>query len=81
MMEGYWGHGWGGMGFGGPFMLIVWVALIVAAVWLVRWLLANDTTRRRRPTDSTALDTLKERYAKGEINRDEFEQKRRDLEP
>jgi len=80
MMEGYWGHGWGGMGFGGLLMLIVWVALIGAAVWLVRWLMAAKTARRRSPPHHTALDTLKERYAKGEIDRDEYEEKRRDLE-
>lgn len=80
MMDGYWRHDWGGMGFGGPLMLILWVALIVGAVWLVRWLMTSDAAQRSRPPKNTALDTLRERYAKGEIDRDEFEQKRRDLE-
>ena len=80
MMERYWGHGWGGMGFGGPLMLVFWIALIVGAVWLVRWLITNDSGRRSPPPSPTALDILKERYARGEVDRDEFEQKRRDLQ-
>lgn len=80
MMENDWGHGWGGIGFGGPLMLILWAALIGGAIWLVRWLMSNDTSRRSQPPPHTALDTLKQRYAQGEIDRDEFEQKRRDLE-
>lgn len=76
-MNGSYGGGW--MGMGGPFMLIFWVLLIVGAVLLVRWLLAHangpDRGQRR-----TALDILQERYARGEIGREEYEQKRRDLD-
>ena len=55
-------------------MTIGWlmvVGAIVAGVW---WLLS----RRRRAAD-VALDVLRERYARGEITREEFESKRRDL--
>ncbi len=76
MMGWYDGHGW--MGFGWIFMLLVWgLALFV----LIRVL------RRRNPdTDAgaalprTPLNILKERYARGEIGREEYQQIRRDLE-
>jgi uncharacterized membrane protein len=42
----------------------------------VRWPAGRTSERRKR----TALDILEERYARGEIGREEFEQKRRDLE-
>jgi putative membrane protein len=80
MMDRYWDHGWGGMGFGGSLMLLFWILLIVGVVLLVRWLATGDAARRPGPPRNAALDLLKERYARGEIERDEFEQKRRDLE-
>lgn len=61
------------MGLGWIVILIV----IVAVVWLlVRGPLAGGSQTDRR----SALDILKERYARGEIGRDEFERKKRDLE-
>jgi len=58
------GWGWGGMIFGGV-MMIFWIALIIALiVFLVRWLSGSS-----RPTAAKdALDTLKQRYARGEID-------------
>jgi len=41
-----------------------------------KWLAAGSSGATSQPTP---LDTLKERYAKGEIGKDEFEQKKRDL--
>lgn len=56
-------------------MVLGWllvIAAIVAAVW---WL-----TQHRRPTPRNgALDILRERYARGEISREEYESRRRDL--
>ena len=79
-MGGYgWdGWGWGGMGFGMIGMSLFWILLIVAIVALVRgmWGGGNPPAGEQK---RTALDILKERYARGEIGRDEFEQKRRDL--
>jgi len=71
------GAGWG-MGFGGIFMILFWVVIIVAVVMLVKWL-AGGSSRIDLPREKSALDILKERYARGEIGKDEFEQKKRDL--
>jgi putative membrane protein len=56
-------------------MLLFWVVVIVGFVVGVRWLLGR---RRSSPADS-ALTILRERYARGEIEKDEFEQKIKDL--
>lgn len=73
------GMGWG-MGFGGGlFMILFWIVIIVAVVMLVKWL-AGGSSRLDLPRGKSALDVLKERYARGEIGKEEFEQKKRDLE-
>jgi putative membrane protein len=79
MMGPYWGNGWGGMGWGGIVMLLFWVLVIAGVIVLLRRIRTRDLDPDRAP-QRTALDTLKERYARGEIDRAEFEQKRRDLE-
>jgi putative membrane protein len=72
-MMGDWG-GWGwGMGFGGIFMILFWVLIALGIVALVKWLFSA------RGSGKSALDILKERYAKGEIDREQYEQMRRDL--
>ncbi len=79
MMFGNWGYGgpgFFGMGFG---MLLFWALLIVGVVVLLRRL-ATGSDRRAPPSEgASALDILAQRYARGEIDRAEFEQKRRDL--
>jgi len=68
------GMGWW-MAFGGLWMLIFWGALIALIVWGIAKLSGRgDTTPKRDP-----LDVAKERYAKGEISREEFEQLKKDL--
>jgi putative membrane protein len=56
------------------------IAVIVAILFLIRWLVVS-TDHRSREAKSTdpALGILKIRYAKGEINKEEFEQKKKDL--
>jgi len=65
-------------GFGGGFMWIFWILLIVAIVWAVR--AAGGSGNHPPVTRKSALDILKERYARGEIDQQEFEQKRKDLQ-
>jgi putative membrane protein len=70
------GWGWGGMIFG-PIMMIVVVVLVVL---LVRWLgEPGHGVTSHNPPGKTPLDILKERFAKGEIDKDELEERRRVL--
>ena len=78
---GPWGpwHMWGWMG-GGMFLfvLIFGVVVIVAGVVVVRWLFATPPGRLPA-SGETAEDILKKRYARGEIQKEEYEAKLRDL--
>jgi putative membrane protein len=65
-------------GYGGGMMWIFWILIIIALVWFVTF-----ATRRGSGSpgnEKSAQDILKERYARGEIEREEFEQKRKDLD-
>jgi putative membrane protein len=73
--------GWGwhdSMMFGGGFMWLFWVLLIAGVAWLVAALVASRG-RARGSTGTSATDIVKERYARGEIDRTEYEQKLQDL--
>ncbi|WP_426416515.1 SHOCT domain-containing protein [Aestuariirhabdus sp. LZHN29] len=78
--EGYGPHmGWGSGVFFGPLMTLVFIAVVVIVVMsLVRWL-SGDKSKRPSATSQDAMDILKERFAKGEIDREEFEERRRVL--
>ncbi len=79
MMFGNWGYdgpGFFGMGF---VMLLFWALLIAGLVVLLRWLAAGPGRRAPPAEGGSALEILAQRYARGEIDRAEFEQKRRDL--
>jgi len=65
--------GFGGMGFG----WLIWLALIVAGVFLVRG--GFNSGRLQGGDNQSALDILKQRYAKGEISKDEFDRMKNDL--
>ena len=69
---------WYGMIFGPIMMIAVLVTIIVAVVLIVRWLGGGSTGAAvPPPTGKTALDILKERFARGEIDKDEFEERKR----
>lgn len=76
-----WSGGWPAMVFGPLFMILLLAALVAITVLLVRWL--GGPWRGRGPHEShpgrTPLDILKERYARGEIDKEEFEERRRIL--
>jgi len=81
------GYSWETMIFGGLMMVLFWGGLVVLAVWLFRASVGSNANRNsdnaeaashHRPTRD-ALDILKERYARGEISKTEFEQIRDDL--
>jgi len=62
-----------GMGFGG----ILWIAIIALIVFLVWQYLRQD--KNLGDSQNSPLEILKQRYAKGEIDREEYEEKKRDL--
>ncbi len=74
---GYYGSNYGMMSYfgGGLMMAIFWGALILLIIWLIRELMNGN----RSTSSSKSLDILKERYAKGEITKQEFEDKKKDL--
>jgi putative membrane protein len=85
--SGYDNWGWGMMGpglmygyVGGWLMMIVMVAFWGLIIWgiivLVRYLSRNGQNYSQ---DNSSLDILKRRYAQGEINKDEYEEKRKAL--
>ncbi len=72
-------HGWL-MAVGVVHLLIFWIIAILATVALWTWLTGKNRSQVYSPQEKTPLIILQERYARGEIERDEFEQKKRDLE-
>jgi len=77
-MMGY-GYGYDGFGFmggGGIFMLFFWILLILILIGAIRWIF---TAPQSRNNGKTPLEILKERYAKGEIEKKEFEEKKKEL--
>lgn len=69
----------GGQGFmAGGFMWIFWIAFIVGIIFLVRWVVQQSRPGERKLEESS-LELLNKRYARGEIDRNEYEQKKKDL--
>ncbi len=82
-MMGYYGYGMGAFGWIG--MILFWALIILGIVYLLRALnltqgFGQGSGDRPRASSDRALDILRERYAKGEINKEEYEQLKRDLE-
>jgi len=67
---------WGAWGLGMLFVVVVFWALVIAGLVLgIRWLVRQGGAAH----PDSALEILRQRYARGEINREEFEAKKRDL--
>lgn len=73
------GYGMGGFGSGGIFMVLWWVLVIAGILALLKWSGFSLGGGERDSGGNRALDILKERYARGEIDEQEFVKKKREL--
>jgi len=72
----------------GAWMMVLWWTLIIAtSALLIRWILLlgrngspSHTQKDANARGEDALEILKERYARGEIDKEEFETKKHDLQ-
>lgn len=71
-----WGSGWWLMML---FMVLVWIAVIGGTVWLVVYLTRRAGTGSSMGSAESALDVLNKRYARGEIDKEDYERIKRDL--
>lgn len=74
----------GGMGmgfglFGLFFMLVFWGLLILAVVWIAKALFGNIQPRQRNETSQNPRQILDQRYARGEITREQYEIMKQDI--
>jgi putative membrane protein len=76
-MRGAWGPGFGVWGL---VMMLLWLLSVITIVLLVAWIIRQLAAGTGTATRSRALEILQERYARGEITREQFEQMRRDIE-
>jgi putative membrane protein len=77
------GSGYGMMGYGGPilgwvWMILFWAALILVVIWLFKQVKGPDAEAKE--AQETPLDVLKKRYARGEISKEEFTERKKDIE-
>jgi putative membrane protein len=70
------GWGWGGA----PLMEFLTVLFWALVFYFVFRLARSGSCGMRRGQDETPLDILKKRYARGEIDKEEFDRRKRDLE-
>lgn len=71
MYEGHW--------FGGGFMWLFWILVVLALFWGLKAAFSGGGGSSSPDASRSALDILKERYARGEIDQEEFKQRKRDL--
>lgn len=72
----HWDYGWG-MGFGWIFMVLFWALVIMGVVYLLKLIAGGPKNDGRT---ETAVDILKKRYARGEISKEEYKEKKKDIE-
>lgn len=75
-----WGEGWApGWGWIGLMHVVWWLVLIVAILAMIRWTVRSAPDEALPPREDRAIAILRERYARGEIDKAEFEERKRDL--
>jgi putative membrane protein len=77
---GMMGGGYGGSWLGGILMVIFWIAVIIGIIFLIRWLVqSTGSGGHGARSEESAVDILKKRYARGEIDKKEFDARKKDL--
>lgn len=69
----------GGMGISMLLGMVFWILLIVGTVLLVVWVVQKAMGGGAGKLEESALGIVKKRYARGEISKEEYEEKKRDL--
>ena len=70
-MMGGWGMGW--------IMLLFWILVLVGLILIIKWLVQMTSGDKKLTGGARAIDILKERYARGEIDKTEFQAIKKDL--
>jgi len=78
MWQAHEGMGWW-MVFGAIVTILFWAGVFALVVWIIAKLVGHENSRAASGRKSNPLDIARERYAKGEITQDQFEQIKRDL--
>lgn len=69
-----------GMGYGGiAIMIILWILALVGVALLIKLIIDQERTPRRGQRNRTAIEILDERYARGEIDGEEYEKRKKRL--
>ncbi len=74
--------GWPMMGFGGIGMIfgfIFFVAIVIGVILLIVWLVRRPGYNITDKTSTHSLEILKERYAKGELTKEQYENMKKEL--
>lgn len=64
--------------FGGGFMWLFWILIIIVIIWAIKAATGQNNSQKNNP--ESAMDILKKRYARGEIDQQEFEKMRKNLD-
>ena len=74
-----WGSWWWGMGLMMFLMIVFWGGVIALIVWAIARFTRREAQGEMRGEKRNSLDIAKERYARGEITKEQFEQLKKDL--
>jgi len=61
------------------FHFLFWLLVVIGVILLIVWAVRRTSRQEHRWDEETALDILKKRYARGEINKEEYETMKKDL--